>query len=191
MRSKFLSFAAVLALVFATSSWAKTPPKQQPTYSSSSSHSGSGMIDWGVAGPLTLIGGTAYWGATVTGLYEIMPDLSIGGETGFQFASATGATLWNIPILLSGRYMLHIQGLGSNMKPFVGLGIGMGIASAGVSVAVGSVTVGASSTSAVFEMMAHAGMIFSDHGNKGLFARLSMGVMSSSFAFAPSVGYYF
>jgi hypothetical protein len=149
-------------------------------------------INWSVSGPLTLVEGEALWGAYVTGLYRLTPEFSVGGESGFQIGSQSfgtvSATMWNIPILVTGLYHFDIAGAG-NIKPFVGAGIGLAILHGGVSGVTVPAGTSTSSTSAKFEGLAHLGANFG--ATPGFMADIRIGFLDSSFVFAPTVGYAF
>jgi hypothetical protein len=150
----------------------------------------TGETRWAVSGPLTLIDGTAHWGAYLTGLYRITPEISVGGESGFfigsQGAGTVSVTTWEIPILLTGLYHFDIQGM-KDISPFVGAGIGLGILHGGLSGVVVPAGTSTSDTSAKFQALAHLGANFG--AIPGFLADIRIGVIDSSFVFAPTVGY--
>jgi hypothetical protein len=180
------------ALMFSAPAFAK--PKAQATntpapaaYSSPTSSS-DGSIHWNVAGPLELIDGNVLFGALISGDYFIRNDISVGGESGFMIGSFNGGTNFEFPIVATGKYHFRIASA-SNLRPFVGLGMGLSILHSSVNTTVGPITVSGSSTDAKFRFEVKGGTSFQQ--SPGWMAELRMGVVGSGFLFMPSVGYEF
>jgi hypothetical protein len=173
-----------------------TQAPSTPTYTSSSPTLDN-TIHWNVSGPFALVGGTATFGAFVSGDYYITREITVGGESGFLIGSNSGFTEWEIPIVPTAKYHFLIQTM-PNLRPYVGVGLGLGIAhfSSGgaetvtVNGTTETLTVGGSSgTEAVFHGEIQLGTAFQD--GPGLMAVLRLGIIDSSFLFAPSVGWNF
>ena len=188
---KRITVLASLVLTIANPAFAKGKKPSAATapaesYPSSSSHSTD--IYWNVAGPFALLDGTALFGAFVSADYFITPVISVGGESGFLIGSSNSVTTWEIPIVPTGKYHFRIPSA-PNLRPYAGLGIGLGILHSGASVTVAGVPVSASSTGAKFHFEVKGGTAFQD--GPGLMAELRMGVVDGSFLFAPSIGWNF
>jgi hypothetical protein len=163
-------------------------PDSSPTYSSSSSTPQG--IQWNVMGPLQLVGGTAMFGANVSGDYFIRNDISVGGESGFMIGSSNSVTFWEIPFVVTGKYHFSMAQM-PNWRPYVGAGMGLSIFHGGVgSITIGGVTVpGGSSTQGDFRGELKVGTAF--QSGPGWLAEIKLGIINSSFLFAPSVGWQF
>lgn len=151
-------------------------------------------VQYTVGGPVTFLDGTAMWGAYVNGMWKMMPNFSVGAETGFHIGSAgaagISATIWEIPLLATGFFHFQIPDAPA-LSPFVGLGVGLGFYHGSVgSVTISGITVGGgSSTDVNFETQAHLGASFGPE--KRWVADLRLGLANSSFLFSPTVGYRF
>lgn len=114
-----------------------------------------------------------------------------GGQTGFLFGPSSPTT-WIIPILATGTFLIPTH---SELKPYIGLGMGVGIAHVSIgntSVTVGGVTVstgGASGTNVDFALLIKPGVEIAP--DRKFFAELPFGTLGSDFAILPSVGYHF
>lgn len=151
-------------------------------------HANVGDTRIGVSGPISIVEGDAYWGLNFTVLHEVVPNLEIGGETGFHYRSVSttvstvSASAWIIPIMPTGIYRFEVS---PTFTPFVGLGLGLGI----IHVSASAGTASASATEAKFEGLAHLGARFGSDQN--FFADIRLGLLSSSFVFIPSIGLFF
>lgn len=128
------------------------------------------------------------FGAYFSGDYFIQHDISLGGETGFFIGSSNSVTFWEIPIVATGKYHFAMSGM-PNWRPYVGLGLGIGIVHAGVSATVGTLTVSGSDTSAKFHGELKVGTAFQE--GPGLMAEIRLGLVGSGFLFVPAIGWNF
>jgi len=141
-----------------------------------------------VSVPVTFVDGNAFWGGYVDYLPTVAPHIQAGIETGFQIWSDSeddvSANEWVVPILLTGLYNFDI-GVPA-ITPFAGLGLGVAIAHASVDLGGG---LNGDGTEAVFEGLVHGGVKFGP--TKKFFFDMRLGIIDSSFAIAPSVGFSF
>jgi hypothetical protein len=147
--------------------------------SGASAATGVGSTRFGLSGPLTLIEGDLFLGANVEAIHRILPDFSIGGETGFHLHFGD-VSAWLLPISVKGLYHFGIRGA-PTFHPFVGMNVGVGIlhASAG----------GFSRTNTDFLWLPQIG---ADIGStRQFFAVLKLGVVGSGFVLAPHAGWWF
>lgn len=194
---QFLSLIAMVAMIsspaFAqtkkkTAAPAPTPASSTPTYSysgggSSSYSSGPAFSAAASLGSLDgtfLVGPSLYveWPMTLDG-----KDFAFGGRTGIYFMSGG----YVIPIMATGKYNFAAS---SNIKPYVGLDMGLAIAkSSDVTVTVLGVTTTVSGGSATkFALLARPGINFGEGGK--WFAELPLGTFGA-FVILPTFGYHF
>lgn len=147
-----------------------------------------GSTRFSASGPITLIDGSMYYGAYLTLLHEISPNLMIGGETGFAYRSETvsgvSASSWDIPILPTALYYFDMPQT-PTFAPMIGIGLGVGVLHATVTLGAQS----ASATEAKFQGTLHLGAAFGEGRN--FFVDLRPGILDSFFVFAPTIGYTF
>lgn len=172
--------ASVVVLTLASSEgFAKEKKVRNPAAAPAPTHSspalsGVGTTTMNFSGPITIAGGTVAWGPWINIMHEVYPNLLIGGDTGIQLAGVANTTAIHIPILLTGIYNIHSAQM-PTFRPFVGLGLGIGIITA------------SSWGTTGFEGLLHLGARFGAKQEWTFDARL--GVWSGSFLFAPTIGY--
>ncbi len=177
----FMKRFALIALLL-VSSTALAAPKSAPANSGGGGGHVRSMMTHGeakmmLAGPLTLIDGTLYLGPAFFVTFEVYPGLFVGGETGFHLHPGTPSA-WVIPIMPTALYHLPMN-MGPGVDPFIGMGMGLGIAHAS------NAFTSASSTD--FALHFHMGANFSEN----LMAEVKLGVIGSAFVFSPAFGYRF
>jgi hypothetical protein len=185
----------------------EAPPKPRATTPAPSRNVAPPVDDWSyrqtstkkapriyAAAPFMLVGSTATFGAfggVEFHLVPTLPELELGGETGFFIGSNGAGTTWMIPIQASGFYHFKLAGL-NDIHPFGGLGLGMAIVSStvpGINLGILGTTAGSTATSAEFMWQLHLGAAFG--ADKKFFGDIRIGTIGSNFAFAPTVGYNF
>ncbi|MGZ3653059.1 MAG: hypothetical protein ACXWSC_17895, partial [Bdellovibrionota bacterium] len=87
----------------------------------------TGETHLGISGPLTLISGSAFWGAGAAVLHEVTPKWWVGGGTGFYYWSKSYGSLtsseWIVPLVPTVYYNVDIGT--PTFHPFLGLGLGI------------------------------------------------------------------
>lgn len=193
---QFMSLVAVLAFIStpafaqkkkttvktapATSAPAHSTPAPTYSYSGGSSSYSSGP-NFSAAATLGSIDGTFFFGPSLFLEWPTTLDgknFTFGAQSGIHFGSTSGVSLWNLPIMATGKYLFEASGM---IKPYVALAMG-------ISIFHGSVA-GISDTSAKFGLLVRPGMSFGQEGK--LFAELPLGTMGGGFAILPSFGYHF
>lgn len=184
LRSK-LTIGLIATCLFASfnAGAAETPAAAGTAHGST-----QGATTINVSGPITLLEGEVMWGGYVSVLHEIVPSFKLGLESGFQYWSTSvgsaSASLWNIPVLATGIYQFDLSAA-PTFHPFVGAGLGIGIAHGSISTS----SVAGSDTEAEFQGLAHLGAAFG--AQSGFFVDMRIGVLSSNFLFAPTIGVSF
>lgn len=143
----------------------------------------TGVTQFAVSGPLMVLDGDAFWGANFSAFHGVTEDVDVGGETGFFIHSANGYTAWVIPVIPT--FLYHFDIGAPTFKPFLGLGLGVGITHSKVSI------LGASSsgTSVNFEGLVHLGAKIGE--SKRFFTDMKLGLLDSNFVFLPTIGWVF
>jgi len=149
----------------------------------------TGDTHLGVSGPLTLISGSAFWGAGATVLHEVTPKWWVGGSTGFYYWSVSYGSLttseWFVPLVPTVYYNVDVGT--PTFHPFFGLGLGIAY------IHYSSPNLGGypaySGSSVKFDGMLHAGAKFGK--KRRFFADVGLGIIDGSFALAPQIGWFF
>jgi hypothetical protein len=142
-----------------------------------------GDTHFGLGGPVMVIESEAFWGFDGLILHQVTPQLEIGGETGFHFWSGWDSTLWIIPLMPTLIY--DIDAHTPTFAPFIGGSLGIGILHAGHGL--GGLSGGG--TGVKFEGAMHLGARFGAH--KNFFTDMQLGIVDGSFAFTPTIGWFF
>lgn len=137
-----------------------------------------------VSGPIMVLESSAYWGANFSGYYGVTDEIDIGGQTGFFIHPGKNVTGWVIPVVPTGLYHFHLAE-NPHFSPFVGLGLGIGIAHA--SADIGGFKV--SGTDVDFMGLLHLGANMGP--TQRFFGDIQLGLLSDSFVFLPTIGWRF
>lgn len=143
----------------------------------------TGITKFAVSGPIMVLDGNAYWGANFSAYHGVTEQFDVGGETGFYYHSSNSVSTWVIPIVPTGLYHFDIGA--PTFKPFVGLGLGVGITHA--SVTVGGFTAGGTHTN--FEGLVHLGATIG--ASQQFFGDIKLGLLDDNFVFNPTIGWFF
>ena len=109
-------------------------------------------------------------------------QFKFGAETGFIYATTTGAKFWSVPLMANGSYLF--KNTGEMFKPYIGLSMGFSIDHTSF-----DSSFFPSDTSVHFALLARPGMSFGE--NHQWFAELPIGTMFTGFALFPTIGYHF
>lgn len=182
---KIGQFSPVFISLMVAASLSAAPAFAQGKRAAAPRRTTQGTTRIGISGPIALVNGEPFWGGYVSVLYEAVPRLMVGLETGFQHWSDSSATakasLFNIPVLATLLYRFR---LGVGFYPFLGAGLGVGIVHASVTTG-GSTLTG---TEAKFHALGHVGAMLGRRGK--VFLDCRVGLLESEVLIAPSLGFF-
>ena len=166
--------AGILTFAISASALAESPPLGSTTFS--------------VSGPITVVDGDAFFGANFNFMHEVVPNLSLGLESGFFYWSdssySASANQWFIPILPTLLYHFA-SSTNLTLTPFIGVSVGIAILHTSISADVLSL----SETDTKFQTYAHLGLAFG--ADQRIFLDTKVGVVASNFMIAPTFGVSF
>ncbi len=115
-------------------------------------------------------------------------NLRLGAETGFYDFSTTNSSFWAIPLAATGFYSFVAPTL-PELKPYLGLAIGIDLTHVGTSTsALGFTYTTPSSTDLKFHFVLRPGI---DFNQRPFYAELAIGTLAGGFLLFPTFGIHF
>ena len=149
---------------------------------------GVSATTFSLSGPVAIVDGDAFFGFNLNLMHEVMPNLSLGVESGFFYWSnstyTASANQWFIPILPTALYHFASS---SNLAltPFVGVSVGVAVLHTSINADVLTLN----ETDTKFQAYAHLGLAFGV--DQRIFLDTKVGVVASNFIIAPTFGVSF